>query len=86
VLRSEIVDGSDRTVFDSAVVIDEPRPQVHAKTWLALLGVGLIYSAQLFSLVGAGVVSASLILMVGTEILIKTMIARQCNWRALWCV
>ncbi|KAK4226209.1 putative siderophore iron transporter protein [Podospora fimiseda] len=33
---------------------DQPVPRLHAKTWLAILAVGLIYMAQLVSLIGAG--------------------------------
>ncbi|KAB5576322.1 major facilitator superfamily domain-containing protein [Coniochaeta sp. 2T2.1] len=55
-LRSEVADGSDPTLSDSAVEVeDDANVKIHAKTWLAIVGVGLIYSAQLFSLVGAGV-------------------------------
>ena len=36
---------------------DEPAPRLHAKTFLAVFAVCLIYFAQLVSLVGAGAVS-----------------------------
>jgi hypothetical protein len=38
--------------------IDDPVPRLHAKTFLAVIAVCLIYFAQLVSIVGAGVVSA----------------------------
>lgn len=33
---------------------DEPQPHLHARTFLAVVAVNLIYVAQLFALVGAG--------------------------------
>lgn len=38
---------------------DEPEPHLHAKTFLAVFAVCLIYFAQDFTLVGAGAVSFS---------------------------
>lgn len=37
--------------------LDEPKPRLHAKTFLAVFAVCLIYFAQLVNLVGAGAVS-----------------------------
>ena len=37
---------------------DQRKPQLHAKTWLAVLAVCMIYFAQLVLLVGAGAVSS----------------------------
>lgn len=39
----------------------EPQPHIHAKTFLAVAAVCLIYFAQLFALVGAGAVSDALL-------------------------
>lgn len=36
---------------------DEPEPRLHAKTWLTVFAVCLIYFAQLINVVGAGAVS-----------------------------
>jgi hypothetical protein len=38
-------------------VHDEPQPHVHAKTWLALFAICLIYFSQTIVLVGTGAVS-----------------------------
>jgi len=38
---------------------DEPEPHLHAKTWLTVFAVCLIYFAQLINVVGAGAVSLS---------------------------
>lgn len=40
---------------------DEIQPHIHAKTFLAVAAVCLIYFAQLFALVGAGAVSGALL-------------------------
>lgn len=37
---------------------DEPRARLHAKTFLAVFAIGLIYFAQIFALVGGGSVSS----------------------------
>lgn len=37
----------------------EPQPQIHAKTFLALFAICLIYFSQTFALVGTGAVSKS---------------------------
>ena len=42
---------------DSGVSTDDESAHLHAKTWLAVLAVGMIYFAQLVNLVGAGAVS-----------------------------
>lgn len=39
---------------------EEPRPHLHAKTFLAVFAVFGIYFAQVYCLVGAGAVSAPL--------------------------
>jgi len=39
---------------------DNKSAHLHAKTWLAVLAVGLIYFAQLVNLVGAGAVCKSM--------------------------
>lgn len=36
---------------------DEPKVHLHAKTYMAVLAIGMIYFAQLTTLVGAGAVS-----------------------------
>jgi hypothetical protein len=36
---------------------EEPEPRLHAKTWLTVFAVCLIYFAQLINVVGAGAVS-----------------------------
>lgn len=41
---------------DGSVTSDEPAPHLHAKTFLAVFAVAMIYAAQLFSLIGAGAV------------------------------
>jgi len=43
--------------IDSGEEGDEPQPKLHAKTFLAVFAVCLIYFAQDFTLVGAGAVS-----------------------------
>jgi hypothetical protein len=40
--------------------LDEPVPHLHAKTFLTVFAVCLIYFAQLINVVGAGAVSISL--------------------------
>lgn len=37
---------------------NEPEPRLHAKTWLTVFAVCLIYFAQLINVVGAGAVSS----------------------------
>jgi len=44
-------------VFESTDEDTEPEPHLHAKTFLAVFAVCLIYFAQDFALVGAGAVS-----------------------------
>lgn len=44
---------------DAGESIDAPRPRLHAKTFLAVGAVCLIYMAQLICIVGAGAVSES---------------------------
>ncbi|KAF6824041.1 siderophore iron transporter [Colletotrichum musicola] len=39
---------------DGSLTSDEPAPHLHAKTFLAVFAVAMIYAAQLFSLIGAG--------------------------------
>jgi hypothetical protein len=41
--------------------LDEPVPHLHAKTFLTVFAVCLIYFAQLINVVGAGAVSISLL-------------------------
>ncbi|TDZ15967.1 Trichothecene efflux pump TRI12 [Colletotrichum orbiculare MAFF 240422] len=45
---------SVRGKSDGSEVADEAEPRLHAKTFLAVFAVALIYFAQLFSLIGAG--------------------------------
>lgn len=44
---------------DGSLASDEPAPHLHAKTFLAVFAVAMIYAAQLFSLIGAGAVSCT---------------------------
>jgi len=53
--RSEKAIATSSTTDES----DEPVPHLHAKTFLAVIAVCLIYMAQLVNLVGAGAVSAT---------------------------
>lgn len=50
----------EKTYRDNSASIedhDEPEPRLHAKTWLTVFAVCLIYFAQLINVVGAGAVS-----------------------------
>ncbi|KAF9872152.1 siderophore iron transporter [Colletotrichum karsti] len=54
---SVIVDSTEKPKpgsSDGSDVSNEPEPQLHMKTFLAVFAVALIYFAQLFSLIGAG--------------------------------
>jgi hypothetical protein len=46
---------------ENSVDGDEPQPKLHAKTFLAVFAVCLIYFAQDFALVGAGAVSSDFV-------------------------
>ena len=50
---------NDSEAFDE--VGEEPRPHLHAKTFLAVFAVFGIYFAQVYCLVGAGAVSVTLL-------------------------
>jgi hypothetical protein len=54
-----VMDAEKKTAgsFHGSLSSDEPAPRLHAKTFLAVFAVCLIYFAQLVSLVGAGAVS-----------------------------
>lgn len=50
----------EKTYRDNSASIEdhnEPEPRLHAKTWLTVFAVCLIYFAQLINVVGAGAVS-----------------------------
>lgn len=51
------VDEKTWTADSSVDGRDEPEPRLHAKTWLTVFAVCLIYFAQLINVVGAGAVS-----------------------------
>lgn len=59
-----IVDTGDKkpspeTASETSESLNKPTPHLHAKTYLAVAAVCLIYIAQLVCLVGAGAVSTS---------------------------
>ena len=59
---TEVLSTSSIIIHDKHETNDDERvPQLHAKTYLALFTVCLIYFAQLVNLVGAGAVSDSLV-------------------------
>lgn len=68
---------------------NEPQPHLHAKTFLAVFAVCLIYFAQDFALVGAGAVSYSQVLLFLLRQVYLTSLsltARQYNRGPFWGV
>ena len=52
------VQSSQFAAFDTASSRSEPRPHLHAKTFLAVFAICVIYFVQIYNVVGCGAVSA----------------------------